>query len=63
MRILGNRETQDIEIRSNFEPYADIECKECLGTAKGGWVRLEQRYRICNCVLKNIKKMSKQLVN
>ena len=60
---------QEAEIRFYFEPYANKGCKECFGTAKAGWleylgdVKISQ-YKICNCVMKNIKKeQKKEVVN
>ena len=58
-----SRIDQDAEIRFYFEPYANKGCKECFGTAKAGWleylgdVKISQ-YKICNCVMKNIKNLA-----
>ena len=59
------REEQHIQIKEFFEPYATIGCKDCWGTAKFGWVEDEGRYRLCDCVLKNIEKIKakEELVN
>ena len=59
---------QDTEFRINFEPYAKSNCKVCHGTAKKVWREYLNgeyygAYEICDCVLKNINKEKKQLVN
>ena len=56
MRILGTKEDQKKEIIENFQPYADLTCRDCLGSGEIGWVENEHRYRICSCVYKKIQK-------
>ena len=57
-----SREDQDIEFRTFIEPYATINCKECYGTGKAGWIKYlgdikVDQYQVCTCVTNNIQKI------
>ncbi len=57
-----SREDQDIEFQMFIEPYATINCKECHGTGKAGWIEYlgdikMSQYQVCVCVTNNIQKI------
>ena len=35
--------------------YASKNCRHCLGTGKESWIVDLKQYKVCRCVLKNIK--------
>ena len=55
-----SREEQTEEIRTYFKPYADPNCKICLGVGQRGWLVDLQQYIICECVMINIEKAKKE---
>ena len=54
------REEQTEEIRTYFKPYADPNCKICLGVGQRGWLVDLNQYIICECVMINIEKAKKE---
>ena len=52
--INKSREEQDKELEI-IKDYANKNCKHCLGTGKEYWITELKQYKICDCVLKNIK--------
>ena len=53
-RINKSREQQEkdfLEIRS----FADPKCKYCLGTGKEYWIVDLSQYKVCECVIENIR--------
>jgi len=55
-----SREEQTEEIRTYFKPYADPNCKICLGVGQRGWLVDLGQYIICECVMINIEKAKKE---
>ena len=53
--INKTREEQTEEIRLYFKPYADVDCKICLGVGQRGWLVDLGQYIICECVMRNIE--------
>ena len=58
-----SREEQDEEIRGFFRPYAEPNCKICLGVGHRGWMLELRQYIICECVMINIEKTKKEQEN
>jgi len=54
------RDEQDQEIRNYFRPFADSNCKICLGVGHRGWMMELAQYIICECVMINIEKTKKK---
>lgn len=64
------RAEQDKEFRDYFSHYADSGCKICGGTGKDGWITELKMYKLCLCVMENVRegieeisKIRERLVN
>ena len=65
MEIKGIDKTRK-EQEKDFEQirfYADPNCKDCYGTGKEAWLVELNQYKVCHCVLKNIKILRERGVN
>ena len=62
-RINKSREEQDRDFREAIGHYANPKCKYCLGTGKEYWLVALGQYKVCECVLENIKTIKERGLN
>lgn len=50
-----SKEEQEKEFAEYISHYATKNCKYCHGTGKEYWLFELEQYKVCGCVLKNIR--------
>ena len=63
IELVGKTRAEQEEDFRQIAAYADPDCKYCYGTAKEAWLVDLDQYKVCECVLENIRILRERGIN